>query len=57
LSIDPQKGITEVGRISHSQDSPIVRSLVAADQLWTVSNERLQANSFADLAVTSRIDL
>jgi uncharacterized secreted protein with C-terminal beta-propeller domain len=57
LSIDPQKGIAEAGRISHSQSSPIVRSLVAADQLWTVSNERLQANSFTNLAITSRIDL
>jgi uncharacterized secreted protein with C-terminal beta-propeller domain len=57
LSIDPQAGIREVGRISHAQSSPIVRSLVAADQLWTVSNERLQANAFADLAVTARIDL
>ncbi|HUP71934.1 MAG TPA: beta-propeller domain-containing protein [Acidimicrobiales bacterium] len=57
LSIDPQTGINEAGRISHSQSSPIVRSLVAADQLWTVSNDRLQANSFTDLAVTSRIDL
>jgi uncharacterized secreted protein with C-terminal beta-propeller domain len=57
LSIDPQTGINETGRISHTQSSPIVRSLVAADQLWTVSNERLQANSFTDLAVTSRIDL
>jgi uncharacterized secreted protein with C-terminal beta-propeller domain len=56
LSIDAA-GIDEVGRISHEQSSPIVRSLVAADQLWTVSNERLQANAFADLAVTTRIDL
>jgi uncharacterized secreted protein with C-terminal beta-propeller domain len=56
LSIDAQAGINEVGRISHAQASPIVRSLVAADQLWTVSNERLQANSFADLSVTTRID-
>jgi uncharacterized secreted protein with C-terminal beta-propeller domain len=57
LSIDPQKGITEVGRISQPQSSPIVRSLVAADQLWTVSTDRLQANSFTNLAVTTRIDL
>ena len=57
LSIDPQKGIAEVGRVSHTQSSPIVRSLVALDQLWTVSNNRLQANSFTDLAVVTRIDL
>jgi uncharacterized secreted protein with C-terminal beta-propeller domain len=57
LSIDPQKGITEVGRISQSQSDPIQRSLVAADQLWTVSSDQLQANSFVDLAVTARISL
>ena len=57
LSIDPQKGITEVGRISHSQSEPIERSLVAADQLWTVSTDQLQANSFGDLKVTTRIAL
>jgi uncharacterized secreted protein with C-terminal beta-propeller domain len=56
LTIDSAAGIKEVGRISHTQSSPIMRSLVAADQLWTVSNERLQANAFADLAVTTRID-
>ena len=56
LSIDAQAGIREIGRISHTQSSPIVRSLVAADQLWTVSNERLQANAFTDLGVTTRID-
>ena len=33
LSIDPQRGITEVGRITGSPSDPIVRSLVAADQL------------------------
>ena len=56
LSVDAAAGIKEVGRISHTQSSPIVRSLVAADQLWTLSNERLQANAFGDLAVTTRID-
>ena len=56
LSVDSAAGIKEIGRISHTQSSPIMRSLVAVDQLWTVSNERLQANAFADLAVTARID-
>ena len=56
LSIDPANGISEFGRISHSQSAPILRSLVASDQLWTVSSDRLQANSFADLAITNRID-
>jgi uncharacterized secreted protein with C-terminal beta-propeller domain len=57
LSIDPAKGISEVGRFNQSPSDPIVRSLVASDQLWTVSSARLQANSFTDLTVTATIAL
>ncbi len=62
LSIDPAKGIGEVGRITHNATSngaptQILRSLVAADRIWTVSYGQMQANTFDDLAVTATIAL
>lgn len=39
------------------EPNPIMRSLVAADRIWTVSPNRLQSNAFGDLKVLDQISL
>jgi hypothetical protein len=52
-----QSGIVQVGRISHpargDYTSPITRSMVVGDKLYTLSDEGLLASSLDTLAATS----
>lgn len=57
-------GITEKGRVTHDTAgraeydwSPMLRSFVAADRLWTLSTTTLQANRLTDLATTGSLPL
>jgi Beta propeller domain len=51
--IDPARGIDEVGRVSHGDDSfdvPVGRSLVVGDRLYTVSVRGVKASDLETLA-------
>ncbi len=51
------RALTEVGRIQPDGFDQVVRTLVAAERLWSVSHQHLTGHDPATLAVTDRVGL
>ena len=49
--------LTEVGRLPGDGSDPILRTLVGADRLWSVTAQRLTGHDRSTLAVTDRVAL